>query len=112
MQNVAIPVYAVVAWTHPGLWGLTAAVILEQAAAGLGTAAYSNFLMRQNRPEFKATHYAIVTGMMALTTMLGGTISGFGAQAYGYAWFFTLAFVASVPGLLLIPVVARRPECR
>jgi PAT family beta-lactamase induction signal transducer AmpG len=112
VQNVAIPVYAVVAWTHPGLWGLTAAVILEQAAAGLGTAAYSNFLMRQNRPEFKATHYAIVTGMMALTTMLGGTISGFGAQAYGYAWFFTLAFVASVPGLLLIPVVARRPECR
>jgi MFS transporter, PAT family, beta-lactamase induction signal transducer AmpG len=112
VQNVAILVYALVAWVHPGLWGLTVAVIIEQAAAGLGTAAYSNFLMRQNRPQFKATHYAIVTGMMSLTTMLGGAISGFGAQAYGYAWFFTLAFVASLPGLLLVPFVARRPECR
>ena len=50
--------------------------------------------------------------MMAFTTMLGGALSGFGAQAYGYAAFFTLAFVASVPGLFLIPFVARRPECQ
>jgi len=63
-------------------------------------------------PDFKATHYAIVTGMMALTAMLGGALSGFGALAYGYAWLFTLAFVASVPGLLLIPFVAYRPECQ
>jgi PAT family beta-lactamase induction signal transducer AmpG len=112
IQSLAIPVYALAAWSHAGLWALIAAVIVEQAAAGFGTAAYSNFLMRQTHPDFKATHYAIVTGMMALTAMLGGAISGFGAHAYGYAWFFTLAFAASVPGLLLIPCVARRPECR
>jgi PAT family beta-lactamase induction signal transducer AmpG len=111
-QNLAIPVYALVAWTHAGLWALSAAIIVEQAAAALGTAAYSNFLMRQNHPDFKATHYAIATGMMAFTTMLGGSLSGFGAHTYGYATFFTLAFIASVPGLLLIPFAARRPECR
>jgi len=112
IQNLAIPVYALVVWTHAGLWALVAAIVVEQAAAALGTAAYSNFLMRQNHPDFKATHYAIATGMMAFTTMLGGALSGFGAQAYGYAAFFTLAFVASVPGLFLIPFVARRPECQ
>jgi MFS transporter, PAT family, beta-lactamase induction signal transducer AmpG len=112
IQSLAIPVYALVAWTHAGLWALSAAIIVEQAAAALGTAAYSNFLMRQNHPDFKATHYAIATGMMAFTTMLGGALSGFGAEAYGYALFFTLAFGASIPGLLLIPFVARRPECQ
>ena len=112
IQNLAIPVYALVAWTHAGVWALFTAIVVEQAAAALGTAAYSNFLMRQNRADFKATHYAIATGMMAFTTMLGGALSGFGAQAYGYAGFFALAFGASIPGLLLIPFVARRPECR
>jgi hypothetical protein len=49
---------------------------------------------------------------MALTTMMGGVLSGFGAERYGYAVFFMLAFIASIPGLLLIPVIARRPECQ
>jgi PAT family beta-lactamase induction signal transducer AmpG len=112
VQNFAIPIYALVAWMKPGAWALTGAIIVEQIAAGLGTAAYSNFVMRQNNQKFKATHYAIATGMMSFTMMLGGAISGFGAQRYGYAVFFTLAFVASVPGLILIPFIARRPECQ
>jgi len=112
VQNLAIPVYALVAWTKPGLWALGAAVVIEQIAAGLGTAAYSNFLMRQNDPRYKATHYAIATGMMSFTTMLGGVLSGYGASHFGYAVFFTLAFAASIPGLVMIPFIARRSECQ
>lgn len=111
-QNFAIPLYAFVAWVRADTWLLVVAIIVEQVAAGLGTAAYNNFLMRQVHPDFKATHYAIATGMMSLTTMLGGVLSGFGAKNFGYAMFFTLAFLASLPGLILVPLVARRPECQ
>jgi PAT family beta-lactamase induction signal transducer AmpG len=112
VQTLAIPIYALVATIKPGVWILATAVIVEQISAGLGTAAYTNFVMRQNNAEYRATHYAIATGLMSVTTMMGGVMSGFGAQHFGYPLFFTLAFIASVPGLFLVPVVARRPECQ
>ena len=112
VQSFAIPVYALVAWAHGGLWTLVAAMIVEQIAAGLGTAAYSNFLMRQVNPNYKATHYSIVTGLMSLVTMMSGVMSGYGASHFGYATFFILAFVASLTGLIMIPFVAKRPECQ
>jgi PAT family beta-lactamase induction signal transducer AmpG len=112
IQALAIPVYAIVATIHGTLTTLVVAVIIEQIAAGFGTAAYTNFVMRQNNPNYKATHYAVATGLMSLTTMLGGELSGHGAAHFGYATFFTLAFFASLPGLAMVPFVARRPECQ
>jgi PAT family beta-lactamase induction signal transducer AmpG len=112
IQNLTIPVYAIIASVKGPFWTLVVGVIVEQIAAGLGTAAYANFVMRQNDPNYKATHYAVATGLMSLTTMMGGELSGRGAQHFGYATFFTLAFFASIPGLALIPFIARRPECQ
>lgn len=112
IQNLAIPAYAFVAWAKPNLYYIGAAVMIEQIAAGLGSAAYANFAMRQTNPKYRATHYAIATSFSSLTMMLSGAISGFGAQKYGYYVFFLMAFVASLPGLFLIPFVARRPECQ
>jgi PAT family beta-lactamase induction signal transducer AmpG len=112
IQNFAIPVYTLVAILKPPPWGFALAVIVEQIAAGLGQSAYMNFLMRQNRPGFKATHYAIVTGLMSLTVMFGGAASGFLASRFGYAHFFMIAFGASLPGLFILRKMAQRPECQ
>lgn len=112
VQSLAIPVYAFVAWRTPNIYVIGLAVVIEQISAGLGSSAYANFMMRQINPKYRASHYAIGSSLMSLTTMLAGAISGFGAQKYGYFVFFLLAFVASLPGVILIPFVARRPECR
>lgn len=112
IQNLAIPVYAAAAYFKVSIPWLAGALVVEQIAAGWGAAVYANFLMRQNDPRFRATHYAIVTGLMSFTVMIGGTLSGLGAAHFGYTKFFLIAFAASIPGMLLIPMIARRPECQ
>jgi PAT family beta-lactamase induction signal transducer AmpG len=112
IQNLAIPIYAWAAYYKVSVPWLGASLVAEQIAAGWGGAAYSNFLMRQIDPRYRATHYAISTSLMSFTTMACGALSGFAAAKYGFANFFMLAFVASLPGMLLVPFVAKRPECQ
>jgi len=74
----------------------------DQFAGGLGTAVLITFLMRTCLSEFKAAHYAIGTGLMNISGVFSGVISGFLAQWLGYGWFFGISFLASVPGMVLI----------
>ncbi|MFH0800714.1 MAG: MFS transporter [Pseudomonadota bacterium] len=75
----------------------------EQFAAGLGTAVLMTYLMRLCIPEYKATHYAIGSGLMSLSGMFTGVASGFLAGWLGYGWTFGMSFLASVPAMVLIP---------
>ena len=77
----------------------------EQFAGGLGTSVFSYYLMRCCRPEFKASHFAIVSGIMTVGGTLFGVASGFMASSLGYGRFFGLSFLASIPGMCLIPFV-------
>jgi PAT family beta-lactamase induction signal transducer AmpG len=78
----------------------------DQFAGGLGTSVLMTFLMRICKGEFKAAHFAIGSGLMNLTGLFAGTISGIIAARLGYGWFFGLSFLASVPGMVLaIPLL-------
>ena len=77
----------------------------DQFAGGLGTSVLVTFLMRTCLPDFKAAHFAIGTGLMNLSGVLAGAAGGFLAQRLGYGYFFGLSFVASIPGMALIPLV-------
>lgn len=83
---------------------LTASVhSFDQFAGGLGTAVLMTYLMRICDNEFKATHYAIGSGLMNLSGLFAGIISGFIAGWIGYAWLFGISFLFSVPAMLFIP---------
>jgi PAT family beta-lactamase induction signal transducer AmpG len=75
---------------------------VEQFAYGLGTAAYTVFLLSTVRSEYKAAHYAIATAIMALGVMIPGLISGWLQESLGYEKFFLISFVASLPGMAAI----------
>lgn len=95
------PVLAeVVRWTP-----LTIVVCLEHAGAGLGTAVFMVYLMRTCDPEHKAGHMAIVTALMSLSFTLAGVLSGFLADAIGFASYFGFTFLATIPGMALIAFV-------
>jgi len=82
---------------------LVAAVhAFDQFAGGLGTAVLVTFLMRTCLSEFKAAHFAIGTGLMNISGVLSGVMSGFLAQRLGYGYFFGLSFLASLPGMILV----------
>lgn len=74
----------------------------DQFAGGLGTAILMTYLMRLCRPAHKAAHYAIGTGLMSVSGLYAGVLSGFLASWFGYPIFFGLSFAFSLPGMIMI----------
>ncbi|MGV1099066.1 MFS transporter [Thiovibrio sp. JS02] len=74
----------------------------DQFAGGLGTAVLMTYLMRLCTPEFKAAHYAIGTGLMSVSGLFSGALSGYLASWLGYGYFFGMSFLLSLPGMLMI----------
>lgn len=77
----------------------------DQFAGGLGTAVLMTYLMRICLTEFKAAHYAIGTGLMAVSGLFAGVASGFLASWLGYGYFFGISFLLSIPAMALIMFV-------
>lgn len=102
VQNSAILLYWLLALLKPNLIGVAAVNAYEQFSYGLGTAAYTVFLLTTVKPEYKAAHYATATALMAVGIMIPGMISGYLQAWLGYKNFFLLAFFASVPGIITI----------
>ncbi len=74
----------------------------DQFAGGLGTSVLMTFLMRMCKGEYKAAHYAIGSGLMNLSGIFAGALSGLIASRLGYGWFFGISFLAAIPGMVLI----------
>jgi len=74
----------------------------DQFAGGLGTAVLMTYLMRLCNPRYKAAHYAIGTGLMSVSGLYAGVISGSLAAWLGYGYFFGISFLLSIPGMLLL----------
>lgn len=72
----------------------------DQFSGGLGTAVLMTFLMRICRTKFKASHYAIGTGLMSISGLYAGIISGFLTSWVGYGYFFGISFVVSITGMI------------
>jgi PAT family beta-lactamase induction signal transducer AmpG len=75
---------------------------VEYFSYGFGMAAYMIFAMYcSQKSKFATSHYAIVTGIMALGAMVAGIISGYLQQAVGYFWFFVCVCIATIPGIIV-----------
>lgn len=115
-MNLNIGLYIWLAMAKPdpatlsGLGTIAAIHGIEQIAANLGSAALLVFLLTTCSPEFKATHYAIGSAIMSIPGTLVGGQAGVWVEAIGYANLFIIAFVSSIPGMMLIPWVPIRGE--
>lgn len=101
-QNAAILLYYFMAVAAPSVLLTSVCNAIEQFAYGLGTAAYTVFLLRTVNPKYKSGHYAIATALMAAGVMVPGIYSGKLQGALGYPHFFLLSFVLSIPGMITI----------
>ncbi len=102
LQNSAIALYWFLAKYKPGIEWVYVVNSFEQFSYGLGVSAYTVFLMRTVRPEFKASHYAITTAFMAAGILLPGIMSGYLQVWMGYENYFLMSFLAAIPGLATI----------
>jgi PAT family beta-lactamase induction signal transducer AmpG len=100
-QSSAILLYWALAKFQPGIEMVAVVNAFEQFSYGIGCAAYTIYLMSTVKPEYKASHYAIATGMMAVGLLVPGMVSGF-LTRLGYPTFFLISFLASIPGIITI----------
>ena len=108
-QNLAIPLYIAMAVWKPSFSGVFVVVLLEQLAGGFGMAASTVFLMHRCRRAFSASHFAMATSVVSLASTFSGYASGPLNARLGHPLFFTLAFAASLPSLVLVLFVPRTP---
>jgi PAT family beta-lactamase induction signal transducer AmpG len=79
-------------------------VALEKFGFGMGSVGHMLYMMQQVAPgPFKMTHYAMATGVMAMTKWGTGTVSGWVWALVGHSYpvFFSFVLLASVPPVLL-----------
>ncbi len=111
LQAVSNLAYAGAA-AAPGPATAWTAAVVEPFCGGLGTAPYLALLMVSCDRAHAGTQYALLSALFALSREAAGTVSGFGAAAFGYAGYFTLTFAAALPAFALLPWVRRWLQAR
>jgi MFS transporter, PAT family, beta-lactamase induction signal transducer AmpG len=94
--------YVYMAHAQPGMNLVYPLVALEQFGYGLGFTAFMVYLMYAAKGEYKTSHFAISTGIMALGMMLPGMVSGWLQEALGYKMFFIMVCFLTIPGMLTL----------
>ncbi|MEW6533662.1 MAG: MFS transporter [Thermodesulfobacteriota bacterium] len=92
----------VAAYPETGKVGIYAASMVESFCGGLGTAAFLAFLMSVCRKEFSATQYALLSALFRVAGIIAGAFSGLATARMGFADFFALTFLLSLPAFLFI----------
>jgi PAT family beta-lactamase induction signal transducer AmpG len=106
-QALSNLVYAAVAQFSLGRPYLYGASMFESFTMGLGSAALLSFLMRICDKGQAATQYALLSALYALPRSIIAPFGGRFAQSFGYAEFFALTFLLSLPAYALLPWVRR-----
>ncbi|MEH2127557.1 MFS transporter [Nostoc sp.] len=102
--------YVYMAYNKPSLTLVYPLVSLEQFGYGFGFTAFSVYLMYICQGEYKTSHFAISTGIMALGMMLPGLISGYLQKAFGYPLFFILVCLLTIPGMIALFFIPLKEE--
>ncbi|HEX5062160.1 MAG TPA: hypothetical protein VFV99_22475 [Kofleriaceae bacterium] len=76
-------------------------VAIEKLGYGFGSVGHMLYMMQQVAPgPYRTAHYAFATGIMALSLMLTGMVSGQLQECLGYQHFFVFVLFASIPSVL------------
>jgi MFS transporter, PAT family, beta-lactamase induction signal transducer AmpG len=93
------PTLAIAGFELSAMAIVSATVITEQFIAGVGTAAFTSFILRLCTGSYKTMHFAFASSLMSVAGMVSGAASGFLYERVGSGAFFLFAFAASLPGV-------------
>ena len=85
-------------------------VFIEQFGYGFGFTAYMLYLIYYSQGEYKTSHYALCTALMALSMMLPGLVAGYLQELVGYLWFFIIVVILCIITFLVAAFVDIDPE--
>lgn len=108
-QALTSLLYAATAFSGGTRAIMYAAIICEQAASGMATAALLSLMMSVCEKRWAATQFALLSSLMGVGRTLATMASGALADQLGYGSFFVLAAALGLPGLALILALPRPP---
>lgn len=110
MMHVPDIVYVYLSSLHtPSLTIVTLALASEQFGYGFGFTAYALYMIYVSEGTHKTSHFALCTGIMALSMIVPGMISGTLQELLGYHTFFLFVLLATIPAFL-VTAFLRLPE--
>lgn len=97
--NLPFLVYTYFAWVQPeSVLLIGSGIVLEYFGYGFGFVGLTLFMMQQVAPgKHQMAHYAFASGIMNLSVMMTGAVSGFLSDALGYKLFFIVVMAAVIP---------------
>ena len=81
---------------------LTISIISENLTGGMSTTAFIAYLGALCKTHYTATQYALLSSFAAFGRTWLSTPSGALAKEVGWEWFFAIASLMAIPGLLLL----------
>ena len=89
--NLPFAVYALLTWFQPqSMWLVGGGIVVEYFGYGFGFVGLTLFMMQQVAPgRHQMAHYAFASGIMNLSVMLTGAVSGYLSDYFGYGYFLT-----------------------
>ncbi|MEM8561691.1 MAG: AmpG family muropeptide MFS transporter [Pseudomonadota bacterium] len=106
VQVVSILGFAVLAASEPHLWLLALVIGFEYLGVGLGTAAFTAFIMRETSKIYAATQFALFTALAAVPRTFANASTGIIVDHAGWVNFFLICAMLAIPGMLLLLWVA------
>ena len=100
--NLPFAVYALLTWFQPqSMWLVGGGIVVEYFGYGFGFVGLTLFMLQQVAPgRHQMAHYAFASGIMNLSVMLTGAVSGYLSDYFGYGYFFLLVMLFTVPAFV------------
>ena len=108
LQAIGILSFTALALIGNSLPALVAAIVVEQLTSGMGTSAYVAYMASLTNKRFTATQYALLSSCMGIPRVIVAAPAGLLAKLTGWPLFFLGCALAAIPGLLLLPIIARQ----
>ena len=98
--------FAILAEIGPSKVALAAVISAEYLGVGLGTAAFTAFMLREANVRFAATQLALFTAFASVPRSAASAASGYMVEMTGWTQFFLICGTMAIPGMLLLFKVA------
>jgi PAT family beta-lactamase induction signal transducer AmpG len=108
LQTLGILSFSVLALMGNSLNWLIIAIVLEQLTSGMGTSAYVAYMASLTNKRFTATQYALLSSCMGIPRVIVAAPAGWMAEMVGWPLFFLGCTLVAIPGLMMLPMVARQ----
>lgn len=107
LQAATNLLFLALAMVGKSYWVLVVAIGADSISGGLGTAAFTAFLMSLCNRQFSATQYALLSALATVGSNSLGASSGFLVDAVGWPGFFLLTVAFAAPALVLLALLPK-----